>query len=458
MIELTGAVIVLVGIFGLFALDSIRGTETSKALWIPVVWVFIAGSRPLSFWLFPGMGDSTDRYVEGSPFDRNIFTALIISALVVLFLRARKVGTLLRQNWPILLFLLYCGLSVFWSDFPEVAFKRWIRVVGDVAMVLVVLTDSNPSAAIRGLLARIGFAIIPASILFDIGRGVTGRDYHFGLTTNKNMFGLISMIVGIGAVWRFLQISRGEDKDRRRLIAYGSIVAMVLWCLWTANSTTSATCFVLGSALIIATSKWGVARNPAVVHLSLASVTFLAVYAAILNPNVGIASAMGKDPTLTGRTDVWQAVIGMTPSPWLGAGFDSFWLGSRLTNLWNIFPWRPNEAHNGYLEIYLNLGWTGVILLAVLMVTGYQKVVRGLRQDTETGNLRLAYFAVAVVYNLTEAGFRTFDPMWIFLLLSIAPVLKPASENLEPQIAASLSWDHLEPSLESSSVLPQETR
>jgi exopolysaccharide production protein ExoQ len=451
MMELAGAVAVIIGLLGLFAVDRIRRVQTSEALWIPVVWLFIAGSRPLSFWLIPGMGDSTDRYVEGNPFDRNVFTALILAALIVLIARGREVGRLLRANSPILLFLLYCGLSVFWSDFPDVAFKRWIRAVGDIAMVLVVLTDHHPGAAVKGLLARTAFVILPSSILSDLGRGAIGREYHFGLTTNKNMFGLISMLLGIGAVWSFLGISQGGKSvgRTRRLFAYGSLVAMAAWCLWTSNSTTSATCFLLGSAFIVAIRRWSLARKPAVVHLAVASLIILALYASILNPSVGIASAMGKDPTLTGRTDVWRAIIPMTPSPWFGAGFESFWLGSRLTKLWNKFVWHPNEAHDGYLEVYLNLGWMGVILLAVVMVAGYRKVVRRVRQDVETGGLCLAYFVVAVIYNITEAGFRTFNPMWMFLLLSIVGVFKPEPEDVKSQPETKLSRTFPKPGLSS---------
>jgi O-antigen ligase len=441
MTQLVGAFVVIIGLLGLFALDRFRRAQTSEALWIPVVWLFIAGSRPLSFWLFPGMGDTTDRYIEGSPFDRNVLTVLIVAALMVLIARGSRVGTLLRANGPILLFLFYCGLSILWSDYPDVAFKRWIRVVGDIAMVLVVLTDPSPSAAVKGLLARTGFAIVPLSILFDIGRAAAGREYHLGLTTNKNMFGQISMILGLGAVWRFLAIFQGGERKghTRRLVAYGSIVVMALWCLWTANSATSAACFLVGSTLLAVTRRWGFDRKPTVVHLVVASLVFLALYATILNPNVGIASAMGKDPTLTGRTEIWSVVIAMNPSPWIGAGFESFWLGSRLTKLRDMYVWHPNEAHNGYIEVYLNLGWIGLSLLAVVLVRGYQRVVRGGRQDTDTGSLMLAYFVVAVIYSLTEAGFRMFSPVWIVFLLSVAAVFKSPPENSLSQPATTVS-------------------
>jgi exopolysaccharide production protein ExoQ len=430
-------------------LDRDRRARISKALWIPVAWLFIASSRPVSLWLSKDPTDFHDRNLEGSPLDRNVFTALIVAALIVLVMRRTKVGALLRANGPILLFLLYCGLSIFWSDFPDVAFKRWIRALGDIAMVLVVLTEPDSSAAVKGFFARTGFLILPFSALADIGRAFLGRGYRYGLTTNKNMFGLAAMVLGLAAVWRFLMILRGgaRESSTGRVIAHGSLVAMAMWCLWSANSVTSTACFFLGIILIVLTSRWALARKPAIVYLVVALLVFLALYISIINPDVGIVSTMGKDPTLTGRTEIWPVVIAMNPSPWFGAGFESFWMGSRLSKLWSIFPWSPNEAHNGYIEVYLNLGWTGLTLLAVVMVTGFRRVVRGIRQDRDASSFRLAYFVVVVVYNLTEAGFRIFDPVWIVFLLSIAADFKPQPENAKSQTAYAVSRTFPKPGL-----------
>ena len=47
-------------------------------------------------------------------------------------------------------------------------------------------------------------------------------------------------------------------------------------------------------------------------------------------------------------------------NPLLGAGFENFWVGERQVTLGGL---GGNQAHNGYLEIYLNLGWVGILLL-----------------------------------------------------------------------------------------------
>jgi O-antigen ligase len=92
------------------------------------------------------------------------------------------------------------------------------------------------------------------------------------------------------------------------------------------------------------------------------------------------------------------------------------------------------------LEVFLNLGWAGVSLLGIVIVTGYRNVLCALRRDADEGRLRLAYFVAALVYSFTEAGFRMMDPVWIFFLLSAAKVPQPwtAREVDQPVIAETL--------------------
>jgi O-antigen ligase len=132
---------------------------------------------------------------------------------------------------------------------------------------------------------------------------------------------------------------------------------------------------------------------------------------------------MGRDPTLTGRTDLWKILLSVNEHPLLGAGYESFWLGERLEKIWEILPWRANEAHNGYLEIFLNLGLVGLALLVVIIATGYRRVISGAR-DLSLGPLRLGYFVAAIIYSLTEAAFREMGPMWIVFVLAIMAVPK----------------------------------
>src|SRR6266481_2232448 len=444
------------GILGLFWLERDRNSRVSGALWIPVVWMLIAGSRMVSEWLQVAPATTVDQYLEGSPLDRLVLGSLLAAGLIVLVSRGTKVVTALRANGPILLFFLYCAISVLWSDYPDVSFKRWTKAVGDLVMVLVVLTDADPLAALKRLLARTGFLLIPISVLLikyypDIGRGYNPwiwTPYYTGVATTKNLLGMISLIFGLGSLWRIFQEFRSGDRKRRTgpLIAHGALLAMVLWLFWVANSVTSLSCFLLGGGLMVVT-RMRLAQKPFFVHLFVSAMLVVSFSALFLDTGTGLVNDLGRDATLSGRTALWNQLLGMAGNPLFGTGFESFWLGKRLERLWSMYWWHPNEAHNGYLEIFLNLGWTGVALIGLVMVKGYRNVISAFRREPDAGSLRLTYFLVAATYNFTEAGFRMMDPIWIIFLTAITVVPEAAIaedlSTLRPSPLQSLA--HLPP-------------
>jgi O-antigen ligase len=429
-------IICSIGILGLFVLDRDRQARTSKALWIPVVWLSISGSRMVSQWLtatgVTNRTESLDRaaeYMDGSPLDRFLLTVLLLMAVMVLVGRRQKVGALLRANAPILLFLLYCGASTLWSDYTGVSFKRWIKALADLAMVLIVLTEQDRYAAVKRLLARVGFLLIPLSILVIkyypvVGRGwgEWGNTSLAGVTTSKNELGGICLLFGVASVWRMVQAIRDKACRHRTgsLIAHGTLVVMVLLLMLIASTMTALSCFLIATALIIATNRTALARKSWLVHFLVLAFVSMSCLALFFDAGAGLVETMGRDSTLTGRTDIWKLVTGMTGHPLFGTGFESFWLGPRLKKIWSVYWWHPNEAHNGYIEVFLNLGWVGLALLGVVYVTSYRNIVRALRRDANTGSLRLAYFVVALVYNFTESAIRIMHPVWIlFLLVSV---------------------------------------
>ena len=125
-----------------------------------------------------------------------------------------------------------------------------------------------------------------------------------------------------------------------------------------------------------------------------------------------------------------------------------------MEELWRIYWWHPNEAHNGYLEVYLNLGWLGVALLALLLITGYRNAIAAFRADRETGTLRLAYFVVAITYNFTESGIRIMHPMWIILLFSIMAVPRASIPEEVFQFGSTEADQFAEPEAELDYVTP----
>ena len=111
----------------------------------------------------------------------------------------------------------------------------------------------------------------------------------------------------------------------------------------------------------------------------------------------------------------------MHTNPLLGTGYESFWLGSRLQLFWQTSGLgHINEAHNGFLEMYLNLGIIGLALIVGYLITSYRTIWSKFFQLAGLSSLALAIWIDFLFYNVTEAGFRS-GLMWLtFLLLSIA--------------------------------------
>jgi exopolysaccharide production protein ExoQ len=444
------ALICFVGIGGLFFLDRDKSERISKALWVPVIWLAIVGSRPISAWLGvrPTIADQ-NQILDGSPLDRVVYEFLLIAGIAILIRRRNWTKALVMGSWPVLIYFLYSLLSVTWSDFPDVSFKRWIKSVGDLVMVLIVVTDANPVAALRRFLARVGFILMPTSILLikyfgDLGRGYDpgGGAMNTGVTANKNSLGLITFILSLGAFWQVLNLLRAKDQSGRgkRLLAQGILLAFGLALLIMADSATSKGCFLLGVMLMLTTTRPIMQRRPAAVHVLVVMLLIGGGLTMLVGGEADLVHAMGRQTNLTGRTEIWAALIPVAPNAVIGAGFESFWMQYREKRLYSKLPgwWAPqylNEAHNGYIEVFLELGWVGTGLISLIVLSAYRHAIAVFRRNAAIGCLLLAYVAASAIYSITEAGFRMLSPMWILLLLASfatgEPV--PALSGDEPQ-------------------------
>jgi exopolysaccharide production protein ExoQ len=458
-------IIFAIGIAGLFYLDRDKKVRVSKALWIPALWLFFCLSRSASQWLgvSPPPGDMASVYLEGSPIDRAVFIGLEVAALIVVIARRRRVGSVLLQNWPICLFFSYAAFSIAWSDYSLVTLKHWIKGVGDLMMVLIVLTEQNVPDAIKRLFTRLAFVLVPLSILFykyypDLGRvlNLSWVEEPVGVATQKNSLGELCNILGLAMLWRFRVVYRDREgpNRKRRLIALGAVLAMVGWLLWICNSMTSICALSMASVLMLASMTATFRRRRAFVHVLIVALLSSTLYALFFQSSGDLIQSLGRNATLTGRTDIWKLVLSMPSNPALGVGYESFWLGARLDRIWDeIQGLRLNESHNGYIEVVITLGWIGVGLLGTLIVTGYQNVISA-RRYSDVASLKMAFFLATIITGLTEAAFRMMGPPWIVFLLAIAavPAYAEAKNGRRIRVAKGRS-----PSVQEPAVVRDET-
>jgi exopolysaccharide production protein ExoQ len=432
------ALLLCLGFVGwLFYRYSERQAGVSVALWIPLAWLFIVSSRPVSAWM-GGSASNSDQQLDGSPLDAMIFLALIVAGATVLCRRHVDWGMLLRRNRWLFIFFIYLGISVLWSDYPFVAFKRWIKDLGNIVMVLVVLSDDNPIQAVRFLLARCCYLLLPLSVVLikyfpDFGRAYdpwTGAGFYTGLTTDKNMLGMTLFGCSLSLVWMLLQPDRRRTglKRRRDYFVLLLMGGMAAWLLQQAHSATALLCTVVG-ILVIWLARFRRVRDRLGVYAASLGV-ILVVLNLVVNVPEALAGLLGRDMTLTGRTDIWSAVLKEGTDPLFGVGYYSFWLGDRVARLSAIYFYSLNEAHDTYLETYLNSGLIGVALLFAALLSAGIRIKREAMKSESFGAFRLGCFLPMLFYGVTEAFMNRLGLVWfLFLLVVIDYPLRRGFKN-----------------------------
>jgi len=415
---------------------SSKDGKQSPALWVPVIWLFIISSKLPSQWLGLNPMSLTTAFEEGSNLDRIIYLSLIVACLCILSTRRLNWGELLARNSALLWLLLFALVSVIWSDFTYVAFKRWFRDLGLYLMILVVLTDSRPEIAISTVIRRsLSIVLFLSLILIKyytyIGISYdryTGAPEYLGATTSKNVLGGVCLISGLFFFWDILSRwpQRKTPGAKRVLFANIVLFALTVRLLSMSNSATSKACLVIGCVVIaLLRSQWARAKPRRIAAAIPAVLAAYAVLEVVFDLSTVVAEFLGRDPTLHGRTGIWDTVLRFQTSPLLGMGYESFWMGDRLVAVARSLNGAYlNEAHNGYLETYLNLGVVGVALLVLFMISSYRTVFRRFTVSPNFGSLGVAFWVVMVFYNFTEAAFGG-SLLWCALLLLVLVVPRP---------------------------------
>jgi len=415
----------------LFRRDFREKPNITGAIWIPTLWLLIITTRAVTTWLgMFGLSVGGSSLEEGSTIDALVYFGLIIAGLRVLAQRRVHLSEIIRNNRWLTIYLLYCFIAITWSDFPFVAFKRWIKELGHPIMVLVLLTEPNFEESLTRLLKRCSYIIAPVSILWikyypEYGRGFsewTGQAYNTGITENKNSLGWDCLILCFFFVWHLLMTLRREKSKARRdeLILCIGFLAMISWLFSIADSKTPLVALFLSLAILLFTGVRWVNRRLVGVYV-LAAVAMIVTVEWTIGIYESALEILGRNASLTERTPLWAELRKWGDrNPVFGVGFESFWLGERRETIWETMKWAPSQAHNGYLETYINTGAVGLALLLCLIIATYCKAHRALLHDFDFGRYRYAFLFAILIYNWTEASLYGLHPVWfMFFVLAI---------------------------------------
>jgi O-antigen ligase len=401
-----------------------------------------SASRSISYWL--GYGNIMDTWEEENIPDAIFFSGLILAGIIVINKRRINWSGILNNNKWLIYLIIYCGLSIFWAEYQTISLKRYIKALGDVLMALIVLTERNPIGALEKLFRKAFFLLIPLSIILikyfpHLGRHQSknwGPDMWIGVATHKNTLGQLCLIAGLYFIWDSI-----KNRDRRDINLINIIyLLMIVYLIYGGGHSISNTCVTLlpvGLIIYLLIEKFrsrilGVLCGAAIFFLVLQTASEVFLQTSIYE---SIVEIQGKDISLAGRTDLWQDLISIgMKQPLFGAGFGGFWIPSRLNYFKELYTWGPGQAHNGYIEIFLNIGLVGLWLFIITVIVALKVAMRQINFDFKYGAIRITLLVVTLLHNYTESGFiRPTHLIWfIFLLMAInMPQMFPGSIPLQ---------------------------
>jgi O-antigen ligase len=277
---------------------------------------------------------------------------------------------------------------------------------------------------------RCAYVVVPVSILWikyypQLAMSYdewSGQQIIQGIAFGKNALGQDCLILGFFFFWHLLQTWRTERNAQRRnelwLIAGFSIGT--LWLLRSAHSA-AATISLLVAILIVVFVGFRPTIKNSIGTYMLAALVLLVAAELAFGISGRLSESLGRGSTLTGRTELWAHSLEFQSNPILGTGFESFWIGERKERIAEFYKnWKPGGSHNGYLEIYLNLGLIGLSLLIGLIIATFWKIRLELFRNFEWGRYRLGFLAAVVLRGWTETTFTTSSVLWfVFYIIAI---------------------------------------
>jgi exopolysaccharide production protein ExoQ len=440
----------LIFIVWMLVRDYKRRPLVSAAIWLPTLLLMIIGSRPLSVWIGVGSGAVTEmgNEVASNPIDQVFFLLVLVASWMVASSRRVKWSKLIAANGALMLFYFFFAVSVSWSGDPSGSAKRLVKDFGLLFLGAVIFSEKDPLQALRAVFVRAACVLFPLSIVFDKyfpsysrSYSIAGDEMLTGVTLQKNSLGEIGLVLTLFLVWDFLE-ARRTAKGRWAHLAWDrvALIAMGLWLLHVSQSKTGMLGTLLGVALILRTGWLASRMMNRVVLAGALSLPFLLFFSQQFSSVIApVVEALGRNMTFTGRTDIWGHINATTVNPILGAGYWNFWGGKGGFAISEAMKTIVPNAHCGYLDIYLDGGLIGLILLFYVLIAYGRRLSSDLRQNFDADRfhrMRFALLIVAIFYNLSESNWARVSPIWMATLLMIVnfPIRKAvAKKSREPQ-------------------------
>jgi O-antigen ligase len=368
-------------------------------------------------------GGASEGEAGGTTFDSGVLRAIYfvnyLFSFILLSVHWKKTLYYLSKNLHILSILILALFSSFWSAIPSGTQSNSIALIGTTlfGFYLAIRYTSRQRLFLFGwafgLVLLLSFVFIFALPKYGIMGGIHAGAAR-GIFTHKNQFGKTLVI----CVMTFQMLVSQPGANRLlSLLGLASSFGFVILC----RSTTA----LLSSIIIISIAPiYRILRlryNLLFPTVSLVICLSVLVFIGVLNSLEGILNFFGEDLTLTGRTDLWKTSWSFIQQQfWWGHGYGGFWSTSRHL-VEKAVRWKAPNSHNGFLDLWLDLGFVGfAILVSCYFTTLFRSLIVD-RFNKVADSLWIPLFLnYYVLLNLAESYvIERNDIFWVLFVSSV---------------------------------------
>ncbi|NJM45566.1 MAG: O-antigen ligase family protein [Alkalinema sp. RU_4_3] len=321
---------------------------------------------------------------------------------------------ILKNKWMVALLALAVA-SALWSSMPTVVLKKVISLIGTTLFGLYLGTQYSFDRQLKLMGWAFGLAI-PLCFLFIFrGDGVMYTEaisgawkgiYLHKSTLGENMFISFLMFYGLASLY-----------PRRRLLCGVACLLSVILIIFSKSAISLLS--LVAIVILLNVLKYSSLRSKlGVSAICFSIVLFLMVQAALIFNISEFLDFNNKDITISGRTPLWDSLWEFVQmKALLGYGYGSFFSASHLETemLWTVYKWGPVHAHNGYLQILVNLGFVGfsIFILGYFYNLGKALILYLILKDYRTLWM-FSFLLYTLVFNFTEVSFMSINHLnWV---------------------------------------------
>ena len=354
----------------------------------------------------------------------NVAITMLLFAVVpvVLFSRIKSVIELCRRDRVFAALAAWIMVSCFWSQLPTVSLE-WAPVAALTIVFAFYLYRRFSTGQQIQLLLLLGWICLALSIVLSLFFPKYGIDHTEttaawrGMYTHKNICAMTTAFLLPGAL----------HAPATGFLSKVFRVAYVCLSIFLINMTQSVTGRITLACLLayFVTTRLAsrLRSRERTIALIMGTTLALALVSAGISRANEISLLLGKDTTLTGRTEIWQSIMpSIMKHPILGYGYKAFWRGyqGESANASFATHWAVTSAHNAFLEVWLTLGAVGVALVVYSLLRAIRDAFVCLR----AGNSPYLAWCASVVFltivtSVDEGELVTPNGlMWILYILA----------------------------------------